>query len=41
MVFYKLKIHFLKAAVSLYKILGVFSSQLTVQACRRIGLVSF
>ena len=41
MVFYKSKVYLLKVAVSLYKILGVFLSQLVVQAYRRIGLVSF
>ena len=41
MVFYKLKAYFLKVAVSLYKILGVFLSQSAVQAYRYIGLVFF
>ena len=41
MVFYKLKVYPLKVAVSLYKILGVFLSQLAVQAYRHMGLISF
>ena len=39
-VFYKSKVHSLKVAVGLYKILGVFSSQSAVQAYRYTGLVS-
>ena len=39
MVLYKLKVYLLKVVVSLYKISGVFLSQLVVQAYRRMGLV--
>ena len=40
-VLYKSKVYSLKVVVSLYKILGVFLSQLVVQVYKYINLVSF